>query len=278
MRNGLWRTGIVAGALLTLATAAGSEQSAAGEKKTRVEVRGLRIAGKGYGDDQMMRPFNWSYGTVLALLLISDEGGVIAFDEDKSVVLKCRDDRGTNLLEEVKEEGFAQKAGFGGFPDISPDGKACLLELRLQRNAAPGATVIEAAGILVVTFATEKETHRQTVALKNGEIVSAGPITFQITKIGKPEYSTNEGDGLSFALEAKQDLGSVAEITFFDSEGQEIESSSQGQSRWGIMGGITEQWAYNLKRKVENVTIAVTRWTDMAETRIPFSVKVTLGL
>jgi hypothetical protein len=44
------------------------------------------------------------------------------------------------------------------------------------------------------------------------------------------------------------------------------------------MGGVTVQWSDNLKRKVDNVTIAMTRWTDMVQTRIPFSVKVTLGL
>ncbi len=278
MRKGLWLTGMAAAGIFALAAAVRGEEPPPAANKARVEVRGIRVAGKGYGDDQSMRPFNWSYGTVLALLLVSDEGGIIAFDEDKSVVLKCQDDRGTNLLEEVKKGGFTQKPGFSGFPDISTDGKACLLELRLERNAAPGATAIEAAGILAVTIATKQETYRQPVVLENGAIVSAGPITLTVTKVGESGYSASEDEEFPFTLEAKQDLGSVAGIAFFDGEGNELESSSQGKSRWGFAGSVTEEWGYALKKKAPNVTIAVTRWTDMTDARIPFDVKATLGL
>ena len=64
----------------------------------RVEVRGLRIVGDGYDNDQSLRPFYWTYGTTVVLLVQADAGNIIAFDKNKSEIKMARDDRGTDLL------------------------------------------------------------------------------------------------------------------------------------------------------------------------------------
>jgi len=71
----------------TLTTALGAADS--GEAK----LFGLRVVNQGidFGDNQQLRPLNWSAGTTLSFYIPAPEGGsVIGIDDDASAIRSAR--------------------------------------------------------------------------------------------------------------------------------------------------------------------------------------------
>jgi len=242
-------------------------------KAPTVEVRGLRIVGKGHGEMMTgVRAFNWHEGSTLALLVLIPDGGIIALDSKTSKLDKFVDNKGTNLL--VGESRWGQ-AGIESRPSITKDGKACMVELSGKSVPAKGATHILASGTLVFNCASKKKTvQHKNVALKKGTKI-ASAIPFTIDKVGKPDW----GDApLQVTLEAKQDLTNVAEIKFFDAQGKEIESRQSSSSRMRMGPLVTVKRSFTLKKKVDVATIAITYWMDMRIVKLPFNVKTSVGM
>jgi hypothetical protein len=268
-------------AMLLAVCAAGLTLYAANEtREVNVEVRGLRVVGEAYGDSmQGLRAFNWSKGTSLALLAVFPEGGIISFDSEASKLERFGDDKGTNLLEEPKsgESTFFQsKPGFGMMASVSEDGKACMIELDSPAVPAKGAARIDASGSLVFKCGSKKKTFtHENVAFKVGTKVEAGAVPLEVTKVGEPEWGD---DPLQITLKATQDMSKVAAIAFFDGNGNAIESSDAGWTSMRSFNVVSIEKSFNLKKKVDSATIAVTYWVDMRDEEIPFKVTASLGL
>ncbi|MAE67691.1 MAG: hypothetical protein CMJ18_25840 [Phycisphaeraceae bacterium] len=265
--------GILAVALvLAVAPASARSRPDPSAGATQLSVRGLRIVGAPYGDDQTMRPFNYFPGTTLSALVVHSSGGLIELDDDASKITSFVDSRGTNLLE--GEDRFG-RAGLGMFPSFSEDGKAALIEINGPATPARGATSISAEGALTFRVATRKKTFSQSnVALAAGTQIKAGPFTFKLTETGKPDWGE---EPLQITLEAKQDLGALAEVRFKDADGKLIESKSGGSMRSSSFGNVTVQSAYRLARKVESVTFEIDVWADMRTVKVPFAAKTSVG-
>jgi hypothetical protein len=143
------------------------------EGKTTVEVRGLRLVGKAYGDEwRGLRAFNWTPGTSVAVLVQRPGGGIIDMDEDKSEITALTDDKGTNLLEGARfgNTGFS-------FTNVAEDSKALMTELKGPKVPAAGATKINAKGSLVLLAATEQKTAKTDVGpVEKGRKLKAGPF------------------------------------------------------------------------------------------------------
>ncbi len=243
----------------------------------RIEVRGLRIVGDGYGDDMSMRPFNWTYGTTIVLLVQSGTGSLIDFDDDESTIALGRDNKETDLLQS-SGKSMSGKPDFGSFPSISEDRKACLVEVKLPRNPAPGASSLECAGALVFASATEKESFTvKDAALKKGTKLTAGPYSLTISEAGPPRYGADEYP-LAVTYQSGKRFDTLQGVVFLDEQGEEIESSSGGSSETRFMGSVTATRTYKLAKKVEKATIVFTCWKDWKKVPVPFSVTVTLGL
>ena len=238
----------------------------------RVEARGVRVVGPAYGDEMGgLRAFNWSQGVSLAVLVEMPEGGLIAFDDDKSKLVALTDDKGASLL---KGEEFHE--GFGMMTSISDDGKACLVEINGQGLPGKDASRIRAAGTMVFRCGSTKKTFQDAnVAVKVGAKVNAGAVPFEITEVGKPDWGD---EPLQIKLTTHQEIPEIAEIKFLDNAGREIESSQAGTMTTTMFNKVTVERYFNLSRKTDSLAVAITYWTDMKTVSVPFSVEAGLGL
>jgi hypothetical protein len=261
---------IVSAAAVAIAALAVMAASAA--EKTEVKPCGLRVVAEAYEGESEMRPFYQDNGTTVVLEVVRPEGGLIAFDENASKLVSFTDDKDTRLLTRT---GFG-RSGFGMMTKISSDGKAALIEINGNELPAKEAREIRISGTLVFTAATKTKAYQQAdVPVKEGTQINAGPIPLKITGTGKPEWGD---EPLQITLEARQDLQGLASIRFLDSDGKEIEAADAGRSRMSFGNQVQEERSYNLKRKVDKVTVEVTYWTDKQELKVPMEVVARLGL
>jgi len=250
---------------------------AGGDKDFQVKVRGLRVVGEVYDQDQSLRPFSWSSGTTLVLLIQAGAENIIAFNDDKSEIKLARDDKGTDLLKS-SGRGMNSRADFGSFPKISSDRKACMIDLDLPSIPASGAVKLECAGTIVFSCASDKESfEKKDVALKEKTKIEAGPLSLTISEVGAPEYQADEYP-LSVTLQSSKRFDTLEKVVFYDEAGEEIESNSGGSSESRFMGSVTATETYNLTKKVDKATILFTFWKDWKEVPVPFSVTTSIGL
>ncbi len=274
-----WRVWCVCCAVLAVCVAATNVRAAAPAKPKAptVKVCGLRIVDDGYaGIKDGVRPFDWDKGITLVLLVLMPEGGIVELNNGASKLDKLTDDKGTNLLIGDSKGG---RAGIGARPGrprvISKDGKACIAELNGKSLPIKGATHVLASGTLVLNCADRKETiQHKNIALKKGTKLP-GDIPFTISNVGKPDWGN---DALQITLAAQQDLASIAEIKFFDAQGKEIKSRRAGTASTRSGTAVSVWRNFNLKKKVDVVTIAITYWTDMRIVKVPFNVKTSVGM
>ena len=258
----------------TMAQTAAKMPTAA-PKEITVEVRGLNVIGEGYGKDENgmaeLNVPNGQSGTALTLLIMSPSGGLIAFDKDASKLSAFADNKGTSLLEKRR---FGQ-SGFGGFPKISKDGKACMLEIQGGALPSKDATGLVASGTLVFkTGTTKKEYTQKDVPLTIGSKITVGAMSFEITKIGKPDWGD---EPLEIELKTKQDISTMAGIKFLDAAGKEIESDLSSWGNMGFGGMMTYKRSYKLGKMVNKATIVVSVWTDMKTQTVPLNVNTSIG-
>jgi hypothetical protein len=233
-----------------------------------------------------LRAFNFDEGTTLALLVTVPEGGLVSVNTEK-MRSRLTDDKGTDLT--------AARAAFGMHlqmpPQISPEGKACLIEVSGQRAPAKGAAALTAAGTIYLQCGSRQESARQAnVPLKPGTKIAAGPIPFEISKVGKPEFSfefpgmsnqrgpTPPAEKFEVTLLAHQDCSKIASIAFLDAAGKDLGAKPGSSSSMGMGGMMTVEKSFILAKKVDTATILVTYWADLKEVAVPFDVKATLGL
>ncbi|HRX86935.1 MAG TPA: DUF1573 domain-containing protein, partial [Phycisphaerae bacterium] len=170
-------------ALLGFCISIGAARAA--DANVQVAPCGLRVVGEGYGGDNGLRPFNWAPGVTVALMVTAPDGGLIELDDDACKMEKLVDDKGTNLLVDPQYS----RAGISGMADVSDDGKALLAEINGGGVPVKGASSIHAVGAIAVRCAKEKKSHKaENVAVKADEKAAAGPVTFTLKEVGKPDW------------------------------------------------------------------------------------------
>ncbi|MHC5053423.1 MAG: hypothetical protein ACYTKD_01760 [Planctomycetota bacterium] len=261
-------------------------RAAAGGAK--VEARGVKVVGKAFGKQpNTLRPFNSNTGTTVALLVTLPSGGIVEFDRRASKLAGMTDDAGSDLLKEkaAPKRGRGRmvfggmghsQSGFGMFPKVSEDGKACLVETKGPGLPCKGAKGVNVAGTMVLKVSAAKKTARQSgLALRKGAKITAGPVPFTISEVGKPQWGA---EPLEVTLHAERDISAIAKVRFLDAAGKEIETEDGGTSRMGMMGKVSVEKAFRLARKVDRATIEITYWDDMKTLEVPFDLKVSMGL
>lgn len=247
----------------------------AAPSEPEVSVAGVRIVGDGYGTDpsNSLRPFSWSKGTSMALMVKVPGGGIISFDNDASKLSEVKDDKGTDLL---KSESSWSRSGFSMMAGISSDGTVSMPEFDAPQVPAKGAKEISVSGTLVFNQAREKKIFKQeNLKLNLGSKITAGPVAFEITEVKKPAWGDAQ---LEVNLHAEQDVGALAGVRFLDAQGAEIKSETGMTGTSSMMGKVTVDKSFYLHQKVESATIELTYWMDMKQVSLPFTVKTSVGL
>jgi hypothetical protein len=243
-----------------------------------IEACGLRVIAPLPVAEDKLRAFNWSPGTTVALLIRAPGGGLVQFDHKNSALTKFIDGKGNDLLPGPNKEAKTfGTPGFSLFPNISPDGKACSIEVTAHSIPAKDSGAIKLEGTLTLLIAKEKkEFALKDVPLKKGSKITAEKTELVIEKAGKPEWGN---EPLAITLRSHNtELDEVAEIKFFKDDGTEIKARRTGSSKMGILGAMTVDWDYVLADKVDALTVKVYLWADLQKKKVPFSLSVDVGL
>lgn len=245
-----------------------------------VEARGIRVVGPGEGVEfqDSVRPFNWSEGISVALLVRHPEGGIIDIDREASTVTRFEDDKGTDLLkqpEQKKEKTmFSRQSPFSMMPQVKQDGTVALVELEGPSRPVKEATRVKAQGTILLVCAKTKQRSTQELKLEVGSKVTVGPVPLEITKVGKPDW----GDAaLAVTFKAAQTLDAIAGISF-SSQGTAIQTRDGGTTSMQAFNRITVEKTINFEKKVDAATIEIEAWQDMKRVEVPFDLTVGLGL
>jgi len=259
--------------LITAALAAPTAHAQDEDTEGSVAVAGLRVVVPPPDDQQELRAFNWFPGTTVALRFDYPDGGLIEIDPDASALDHFTDDQGTNLLE--GGEAFRQ-SGIGRDATIGPDQKAALIEVTGPSVPAAGARSLRLKGVLAFRVAYRQQAYKaENVSLARGERVEAGPTPFTVREVGEPKW----GDAaVSVALQTDRDVASVAEIRFYDADGNRIEADRAGTMRTSFGDAGTTQISYNLARDVETADIEIVHWAEMKTIKQAFDREVSVGL
>jgi hypothetical protein len=244
-----------------------------------VTVRGVRVVADAYGEGvDALRPFGLGMkGTGMALLLTVPNGGLIAVNEGEPRLTKMTDDRGTDLT------GGRSKMGLSvmhTMPEISSDGKACMVEINGSEVPVKDAVAVFASGTITFSRGTNKEaaTHEK-VPLNLGTKITVGKMVFEIVKIGKPEeFGPGDEEAFEVTLRTNRDWTNIADIVFLDAAGKNV-NAKPGSSSFMSMGKMkTVEKSFVLPKRMDVATVVVTYWTDLQDITVPFEVKATLGL
>ena len=241
-----------------------------------VSVAGIRVTGDGYGKTQFgaeLRPFSWTSGTSIALLISRPEGGLIDFSDDKSKVATVVDDTGNRLDE--GESKFGQPPARFAMGTVSKDGKAGMIELTTLGRPAADAKSITASGTLVLVTGTSQETRKsKPFKLAKGTKVEVGDLSFEITTTGKPRFGRGEA---AISLRTKQSIDTVAEWELLKTDGTAVESRAGATMRMGFAGNTTTDKELILDQQLEEGILLLKVWTDRKEVEVPIDLTVAVG-
>ena len=236
-----------------------------------VKPAGLRLIGPGYGDrfGGGVKAFSSRKDVTVALMIRSDDGAIIAVDDDASKITSVTDDKDADL----KQKGDFE---FWGFPEFSDDRKAALIEIEGDAVPSAGNTRIDLKGSLALMVASKKETSKsEAVKPVKDALVKAGDFEFIISGIEKPDF----GDAaLSITLRIKRKIDTIAAFRFLDTAGNEIESDSTMSSSSGFNQNVTIERTFDLMKKPESFVLELDVWTDAKKLDLPFEISVGAGL
>jgi len=240
---------------------------------TSIEFAGVRHTPGSYGEGTFpeLAPFQ-AQGKILslAMLIHRDAGGLIAVDEEGSVLDSLVDDKGTDL---IGKGAFG--IGFGPFPKISEDGKAALWDITTKTQLDSAATSVTSKGTIHLQVATKKRKLKSSaIELAVGQAVDLEGYSFKISKVAKPSW----GDGaVEVTLKTSKPASAMAGVQFFNGAGKSIETEPSGtsSSSFGKIGSYS--YSFTLGKKPEKVVIELEEWEDMQTVEVPFEISAKVG-
>lgn len=207
--------------------------------------------------------FNYEKGTHVCLGLRSTDKDFVVFDEKKS---KMTVSDGSNEL----------GVEFGFWNRISKDAKAMRIEMRAEQLPASGSSSLIVNGELAVHVASNKTTKStESRKFQKGDMVElAEGFVFEINKVGLSNWNK---DDTEVSMTWRRKVPELAEVRFYDPQGNLIESSSGGSSSMGFAGKYTVTKSYVLEKYSGAFRIEMSLWTDMQSVTVPVDFKIDIG-
>lgn len=249
-----------------------------GGQQPQVQVIGLEVYSPSPTDpsEAEVGGFGKEPGTSLYLKISGNNRIIVAIDKNASKLLRFVDDTKRDLSKERASEGprgFGFRRSWLDDKSISKDGKTCIVQVSSQQTPHPKASELALkANIVLSCGASEKSEQLENIALKVGTEFKVGDMTIKIDNVEKPEWGE---DALTVELSTSGDLAKIKALDFIDTNGQKIESRQTG---WGRSGGRTTSKSFNLKKKADTVTLAVTYFEKVEQVKIPLDLRAGIGL
>jgi len=157
-----------------------------------------------------------------------------------------------------------------------PDGHVCVVDVQGSTPPAKGAKILRLTASLVMKCAEgEKTVVQKDLKLEKGAKLTAGSVPWTIQKVGKPGW----GDAkLAVSVTGKVSHDAIKKLVFLDAAGKEIKHSIGSRSSGGFMGRMTYGVTYNLKKKVDVVTVKVIYFEKTETITIPVDLEIGVGL
>lgn len=249
--------------------------SSCAAQQADVNVVGVRVTGEGYGKTSYgaeLRPFNWSPGTTVVVLLKQPSGGLVEIDSDKSVISKWIDDKNQNLM--GKKPEFGRKV-VDIQNDISKDGKAAMIEITTGSIPKQGATSMTIEGELNVSSGSKTKTEKSSViSIKKGTKFELAGLKFKVKSAGKPKWGKNP---FSINLNYTGTNDSLKGLKFFSADGKPLKTKDLGTSTSNFNGNISVTKEVSFAAKADKMIVGVETWTDKSVKKIPLKLEVSLG-
>jgi hypothetical protein len=240
------------------------------EAKTKVEVAGVKIIHKSYGDGfNGLRPLNDSVGTKVALF-IKTPGNALNFLPKKSTIHAFADDKGNSLM---KDKSFFQ--GFGSWPKVSKDGKVVLITLQGSKAPTAGTkNIIVKADLVIVSGSKTKLIKSEKTKIAKDVVVKVGDYEYKLTQFGKPNWGK---EPFHVVLQSHKNSPEIASVTFLTADGKAVKTKPNGKSISSGGGSITINETFNLGQKLEECIVQLKVYTDMKVHTIPVDMKIGLA-
>jgi len=229
-----------------------------------VEPAGMKIVWKTLKKEfDGFQTYNSGEGVYLSLGVSAGGKGIIGFDKKKSKIKLLA---GGQDLDATFEMWNSR---------TSKDGKTMRVEAKTKKLPGAAATDLKVSGAVGLILSSKKETKTTKVtAYKKGvEVELVKGFSFEVDSLGKPKWGDHP---LEISLKWSRDIPELAAVRFFDAEGKEIESSSNGSSSMEFLGKRSVSKQYKLKRKVDKFRIEMDLWVDMEHVSAP--IDFTLGI
>ncbi len=210
-------------------------------------------------------------GTEITLRASNDKMFVVGIvdDGDDASKLSIFDDSG----KELESEGYAGGLAFRS--SISEDGHSVSLPVTASAVPSDGTTRLHVRGTLVLVSASDEKTEDSVFEVAEGTEVKLGTISAKISELEEDPYGE---PGLNISFESNKSFDTIAELTFLDESGQQLESSSSGGGSYGFNDQMTYQKNFTIKAKPKKMTVRVRYFEKTEHVKIDVDLPVTLGL
>lgn len=167
----------------------------------------------------------------------------------------------------------ADQVKVGFFAKIAKDSQSMMVDLNYQfLPRSNQVRLVETLGKIVMTTATSQVlVDQKNLALKSGSILRLGPVIMKVKKTGKPRWGKQP---LEVTFDTDGQFDKLAEIRFFDLQGNEIKSSRGSKMSMSMAGHKMVQVSYRLAQKVDKVSVKAKYWKGLATVQVPLSIKL----
>jgi hypothetical protein len=235
-----------------------------GAESPAVQLVGLQVVGPGYGlNGSEIRAFHRQSGTTIALLIQNPENKkIVDVDDSKCALLGFTDDLGNDLMDGVD---------WGGFPQISKDGRQALIEATSKKRPSQGASRLFLKGRIHIRVATSESTEQiDRLKLEVGTKASVLQEVVQVMKVKE------ENEGLDLVLQISRKFKDrIKDIRFYSENGNPIDIWGRGSLTFGNAAQV--EYNLNTKSKPRSLKVEIDLWQGLEKLNFPFQVESTMG-
>jgi hypothetical protein len=237
----------------------------------------VRLAAPGGSDRVNAFVNSRGAGTVLGILVVSQDRLIAGIEPENSRITKVTDDTGKELLD--TEENKPGK--FWGFPHVSKDARALLLMSNTLLPPAPEARQIQVEGHILVGVAEKLTEETHEIPLEKGSSWSQDGLTYTIQKIEHERDQPKTVTRVSYRLEGP--LEKRRQLLFLDQTGVPLDHGHNAEDvshyLWkGSRDDDAEDFVSFRGTPPEPAIVQVQTWPSLQEREIPFLINYRLGL
>lgn len=233
-----------------------------------------RVVGIAFADPPFPGDFTRSIGGLkdpggkVTVFIKSNAKNIIAYDR-KSTQQSIKTYERNKKGKKTAMAANVVKAPF--FARIAKDNRSALLEFEYTFLPRKATTLLVQTGLqLQLTVAGARVPVEQAkLSIKPGSMLKLGPISMKLVKMGKPSWGKAP---LEIQFDTDEKLDQLAEIHFYDQQGNEIKSQRSRSMSMSMGGHKKVSVYYMLYKKPDVVRVKAKYWKGLQKIKVPVSI------